>query len=212
MELNSTSYNDGEPIPATNCFCRIDLETHVGMSDNISPHLAWSGAPEGTRSFALLCMDPDVPTVGDDVNQEGRVVPHDLPRCEFCHWVMIDIPTDCTELAEGCCSSGITAGGKQDPPGPTGARQGVNNFTDWFDGDPDMGGVYHGYDGPAPPWNDERLHHYHFTIYALDVEKCPIEGTDFRAPNVLQSIEGHVLAQASLTGTCSLNPEVATQR
>lgn len=211
MELKSTSFAEGESIPERHCFCRIDTESHVGMSDNISPHLAWSGAPEGTRSFALLCMDPDVPTVGDDVNQEGRVVPHDLPRCDFCHWVMIDIPADCTELAEGDCSSGITAGGKQDPPGPTGSRQGVTNYTDWFEGDPDMGGHYHGYDGPAPPWNDERLHHYRFTIYALDADECPIEGTDFRAPEVLQAIEGHVLAQATLTGTCSLNPEVAAQ-
>ena len=211
MELKSTSFTDGEPIPERFCFCRIDPESHVGMSDNISPHLAWSNIPEGTRSFALLCMDPDVPTIGDDVNQEGRVVPHDLPRCEFCHWVVVDIPADCSELAEGVCSCEVTAGGKQDPPGPTGSRQGVNNFTDWFEGDPDMGGQYHGYDGPAPPWNDERLHHYRFILHALDIDTCPVEGDMFRAEDVLRSIEGHVLAQATLTGTCSLNPEVAAQ-
>ena len=108
----------------------------------------------------------------------------------------------------GDCSNGITAGGKDDPAGPAGSRQGITNYTDWFAGDADMGGDYHGYDGPAPPWNDELLHHYHFAIYALDIDTCPVEGTDFRAPDVLQAIEGHVLDQATLVGTCTLNPAV----
>ena len=206
MELTSTSFADGQRIPEQYCFCRIDPETHVTLADNRSPHLAWSGAPEGTRSFVLLCMDPDVPTVGDDVNQEGRTVPHDLPRCEFCHWVMVDIPATCCELGEGACSDGVTPGGKDDPPGPEGSRQGITNYTDWFAGDADMGGDYHGYDGPAPPWNDERLHHYRFTIHAVDVERCPVDGDAFRAEDVLRAIEGHVLASATITGTCSLNP------
>jgi phosphatidylethanolamine-binding protein (PEBP) family uncharacterized protein len=38
-------------------------------------------------------------------------------------------------------------------------------------GNPDMAGQYFGYDGPCPPWNDERMHHYIFTIYALDIDK-----------------------------------------
>lgn len=209
MELTSTSFNDGHSIPEQYCFCRIDPGTHASLSDNRNPHLAWNGVPDGTRSFVLLCMDPDVPTVGDDVNQEGRSVPHDLPRCEFCHWVMVDIPSTCSELAEGACSDGVTPGGKDDPPGPEGSRQGVTNYTDWFAGDADMGGDYHGYDGPAPPWNDERLHHYLFTIHAIDLDRCPVEGADFRAEDVLRAIEGHVLASATITGTCSLNPTVA---
>ena len=210
MELMSNSFNDGQPISEHYCFCRIDPETHVSLSDNLNPHLTWSGVPEGTRSFVLLCMDPDVPTVGDDVNQEGRTVPHDLPRCEFCHWVMIDIPANCHELEEGGCSKGVTPGGKSNPPGPAGARQGITNFTDWFAGDADMGGDYHGYDGPAPPWNDERLHHYHFTIHAIDLEQCPLEGNDFRVEDVMQAIEGHVLDSVTITGTCSMNPSLAT--
>jgi len=209
MELTSTSFNDGHSIPEQFCFCRIDPETHVTLADNRSPHLAWTGAPDGTRSFVLLCMDPDVPAVGDDVNQEGRTVPHDLARCEFCHWVMVDIPSTCCELAEGACSDGVTPGGKNDPPGPEGSRQGITNYTDWFAGDADMGGDYHGYDGPAPPWNDERLHHYRFTIHAIDLETCPVEGDGFRAEDVLRAIEGHVLASATIMGTCSLNPAVA---
>ena len=121
---------------------------------------------------------------------------------------MVDIPVDCHEIQEGACSSGVTAGGKTDPPGPRGSRQGITNYTDWFAGDPDMQGDYHGYDGPCPPWNDERLHRYHFILHALDVEQCPIDGVDFRSEDVLSAIEGHVLDSATLIGTCSLNPDV----
>lgn len=210
MELTSNSFNDGQSIHERYCFCRIDPETHVSLSDNINPHLSWRDAPEGTRSFVLLCIDSDVPTVGDDVNQEGRSIPHDLPRCDFCHWVMVDIPATCHELDEGTCSQGVTPGGKSNPPGPAGSRQGITNYTDWFAGDADMGGDYHGYDGPAPPWNDERLHHYHFTIHAIDLEQCPMAGNDFRVEDVMQAIEGHVLDSVTITGTCSMNPSLAT--
>jgi Raf kinase inhibitor-like YbhB/YbcL family protein len=71
-----------------------------------------------------------------------------------------------------------------------------------------MGGDYYGYDGPCPPWNDTIPHHYVFTLYALDVEKCPVTGS-FKGPDVLAAIRGHVLAQASITGVYSLNPKVS---
>ena len=58
------------------------------LSANRNPDFAWSDAPAGTRSFALVCHDPDVPSRGDDVNQEGRVVPASLPRVDFFHWVL----------------------------------------------------------------------------------------------------------------------------
>ena len=80
----------------------------------------------------------------------------------------------------------------------------------WFAGDPDMSGTYRGYDGPCPPWNDMRVHRYHFTVYALKVERTPVEGEDFTAPQVLQAIRPHILAEARLTGTYSLNKS-ATQ-
>ena len=70
-----------------------------------------------------------------------------------------------------------------------------------------MGGDYFGYDGPCPPWNDTIVHHYVFTLYALDVAKCPVQGT-FRGPEVIAAMQGHVLASATLTGTYSLNPSV----
>ena len=205
MQLSSQSFEDGRAIPEEFAFARPDPENHATLSGNRSPHLAWSGAPGGTRSFVVACVDPDAPTVADDVNQEGRSVPEDLPRADFHHWVMVDVPPSCTELAAGACSDGVVPGGKQDPPGPAGARQGRNDYTGWFAGDPDMGGDYFGYDGPAPPWNDERVHRYRFTVYALDLERCPVEGV-FTNADVDAAIEGHVLAQASLTGTYTQNP------
>lgn len=62
------------------------------MSDNKNPHLQWSDLPAGTRSLVLICHDYDVPSKGDDVNQEGKTVPANLPRVDFYHWVMIDLP------------------------------------------------------------------------------------------------------------------------
>jgi hypothetical protein len=45
-----------------------------------------------------------------------------------------------------------------------------------------------------------------FTLYALDIPRCPVDG-EFRAPQVLEAIEGHVLATATLNGTYSMNPQ-----
>jgi len=118
-----------------------------------------------------------------------------------------DIPASCTEIAAGSCSDGVTPGGKREPGGPAGARQGLNDYGSWFAGDADMGGDYYGYDGPAPPWNDERVHRYHFQLYATDLERCPVDG-DFTTAEVLAAIAGHVLGEASLTGTYTLNPAV----
>ena len=61
------------------------------------------------------------------------------------------------------------------------------------------GGVYLGYDGPCPPWNDEIPHHYHFVLYATDLERCPVEGA-FSAEDVETALIGHVLASAKVTG------------
>ena len=153
-----------------------------------------------------MVADPDVPSVADDVNQEGRTVPHDLPRVDFYHWVLVDIPADMDELPEGIDSDGVTQGGKA--PGATGhGVRGVNNYTDWFAGDEQMGGDYAGYDGPCPPWNDERLHHYRFTLYALDVPTLGLSGS-FGGPEALAAMEGHVLAESSWTGTYTLNPSL----
>jgi Raf kinase inhibitor-like YbhB/YbcL family protein len=178
---------------------------HVALTDNRNPQLSWSDLPADTLSLVLICCDSTCPTSGDQVNKEGVTVPADLPRTDFYHWVMVDIPSTTSSMAEGEFSNGVTPHGKsQDLPLP--ARHGLNNYTDWFADDSEMKGKYFGYDGPCPPWNDELIHHYHFTLYALDVDQCPIKG-DFRAADVLEAMEGHILAQASITGAYAINPD-----
>lgn len=209
MKLKSKDLTDQQPIPPRFAFGRLTDDAPMALSDNVSPHLAWEDAPSGTRSFAILCMDPDVPSQADDVNQEGKVLAADMPRVEFCHWVLVDLAPTITELATGTCGEGVVIGGKQHPPGPTGCRQGLNDYTGFMAGNPDMAGRYRGYDGPCPPWNDERLHHYVFTVFALDVDRLDLP-EPFTAADARQAMQGHVLAQASLTGTYTLNPRLAS--
>lgn len=207
MELRTNSFTPGGPIPARYALAKPDPDDRVTFSDNVNPHLEWSDIPEGTRSFALIVHDYDVPSKGDDVNQPDREVPEDLPRVDFFHWVLVDIPADKTSIAEGGFCEGVTAGGKDGWEGPHGTRQGLNDFTGWFEGDEEMAGKYYGYDGCAPPWNDSILHHYVFTLYALDTERVDVEG-DFTGHDVRAAIGGHVLAEASLEGTYTQNPRL----
>ncbi len=55
-------------------------EAHTGTGEDVSPALAWSGAPEATASFAVICHDPDAPLV----TSEGRY--------GFAHWILYNIP------------------------------------------------------------------------------------------------------------------------
>lgn len=206
MKLTITGWAEGAPIPPKFAFGRIPPEGRFEVSDNINPQVAWDGAPAETQSFALICHDPDVPHVGDDVNQEGKTVPADLARVDFFHWVVVDIPADRREIAEGEASNGVTPGGK-----PAGARAygrvGANSYTQWFAGDAQMGGVYNDYDGPCPPWNDARIHRYIFTIYALDTPKLDL-GERFDGVDARMEIEEHALASAIYSGTYSMNRDL----
>jgi Raf kinase inhibitor-like YbhB/YbcL family protein len=231
MQLTSPAFADGQPIPPQYAFCKPSAVGHVALSQNFNPPLAWAGVPQGAQSLVLICHDPDVPSRADDVNLDGHTVPADLPRVDFYHWLLVDMPATRTHIGEKEFSNAVTARGKagpdcsQDNAGPSqgiltpggglgearpwgrsgGMRQGVNDYTAWFAGDQDMAGQYFGYDGPCPPWNDSLLHHYIFTLYALDVARCPVDGA-FNGAQLRAALAGHVLAQASLTGTYTLNP------
>jgi Raf kinase inhibitor-like YbhB/YbcL family protein len=207
VKLTSSSFADGAAIPAEFAFCAIDAKTHATLSANRNPQLAWSDVPMGTKSFALTCHDPDVPSKGDDVNKEGRIVPSSLARVDFFHWVLVDLKPAMVGVMAGEFSSSVVARGKPGPQAPHGARQGINDYTGWFASDQDMAGDYYGYDGPCPPWNDERPHRYVFTVFALDVERLSLPDR-FGGHEVRAAVKGHVLAEAALTGRYSLNPAV----
>jgi Raf kinase inhibitor-like YbhB/YbcL family protein len=207
MELRTTAFADNGVIPGECAFAVIDPATHIRLSDNRNPDFRWSGAPAGTRSFALVCHDPDVPSRGDDVNQEGRAVPASLPRVDFFHWVLVDMPASTSSIERGAHSDGMVARGKPGPQAPREGRHGINDYTAWFTGDQDMAGEYYGYDGPCPPWNDEMPHRYVFTLYALDVPRLAVPDR-FTGADAKKAMDGHILARASVTGRYTLNPSV----
>jgi Raf kinase inhibitor-like YbhB/YbcL family protein len=183
MRIHSDSFEHGQPIPA-----EFAMGTPEGFGGNRNPHLRWDEAPEGTRGFALLCIDTDAPTSGALVADAATPIPVDHPRGDFVHWVMVDIPADVRELTAGACSDGVTATGKTAPAGPAGARQ---------------GGDYLGYDGPYPPGHDLRVHRYFFRVFALDIDRLELPPR-FGAGEVFRAMHGHVLAEAATYGTYRL--------
>ncbi|WP_190211056.1 YbhB/YbcL family Raf kinase inhibitor-like protein [Kitasatospora indigofera] len=78
FELTSSDITDGGVLPKE--------FAHAG--GNLSPQLAWSGAPEGTRGFAVTCYDPDAPTGSG-----------------WWHWLALDLPAGTTGLPRGAGSS-----------------------------------------------------------------------------------------------------------
>ncbi len=86
MQLSSSAFGNNGAIPSK----------HTGEGEDVSPALAWSGAPDGTAAFAVVCHDPDAPLVSPNGTYG------------FVHWVLYNIPGDVTSLAEG--DNGYTAG------------------------------------------------------------------------------------------------------
>jgi Raf kinase inhibitor-like YbhB/YbcL family protein len=204
MKLWSDSWANGDAIPGRYAAGKLEAGGGVGFSDNVNPHLAWGELPPGTRSLVLICHDFDVPSRGDDVNKTDREVPADLPRVDFFHWVMVDIPPGRGAIAEGEYSRGFVARGKPGPAASHGARHGLNDYTGWFAGDAQMAGQYFGYDGPFPPFNDSLVHHYVFTLYAVSVDRLAVDGA-FTGAQARKALAGVVLGEATLSGTYTLN-------
>jgi len=204
LDLTVEGISEGQRIPEEFAFGIRTADTPFTFGPNISPATSWSAGPEGTKSYAVIMHDRSVPTIFDDANQEGRTIPASLARMDFMHWILVDIPASTTSLPKGAESDGVVPKGKPTGKVANGVR-GANDFGMFMADNPDMAGDYGGYDGPAPPWNDELMHEYVFTVYALDVATLGLDGV-FGGKDALAAMEGHILASGTVTGLYSLNP------
>jgi Raf kinase inhibitor-like YbhB/YbcL family protein len=204
VKLNSLSFLDGEAIPDRYALSRNSSPTTLVPSENLNPHLSWDDVPEGTASFALLCADLDAPSDRSAANKAGTVLADDIPRRDFYHWVVVDLPASVREIAEGAFVP-LPQDGTAPVLALPACRLGCNDYADM----PELGDATGlSYGGPAPPWNDARPHRYRFTVYALSIPSLALPQR-FKASDVLQAMQDHVLGQASLTAVYTLNSSLA---
>lgn len=206
MKIIINAFEDGAPIPAKYALCVPGENGPVDMAPNINPEISWEDVPEGTKSFAITIIDIDVPSKPDDVNQEGKTVPKDLPRVDFFHLTLCNIPVDINMIPEGALSDGVTARGKKSGQIEYGFA-GLNDYTGWFKGDENMEGDYGSYDGPCPPWNDSIPHRYIFKVYALDIEEIDLN-EKYTGQELIEAMDGHIIDTDEKMCTYLLNKEL----
>ena len=182
----------GQPIADKQALC---LPTADGKSDkigaNIRPEIRWSGAPAGTKSFAVFMMDPDVPADFTDAGKDGRILAADAKRQDFYHWGVINIPADVSALAGGKPGSAITSG--TELLNDLGSNGYITPPT--------------AFGGPCPPWNDARIHHYHFIVLALNATPAPVSDKTTAKEMFSRLIASDaLLASGTVIGTYTLNP------
>ncbi|MGD9366286.1 MAG: YbhB/YbcL family Raf kinase inhibitor-like protein [Desulfobacteraceae bacterium] len=151
LKITSSAFEDGGTMAAV----------YTCEGQNISPPLEWDGIPEGTRSLSLIVDDPDAPDPA-------------APKMTWVHWVLYNLPPDCSGLHQGMISADL----------PAGSREGIN---DW---------KQTGYGGPCPPIGRHRYFH---KLYALDVVLDDLKQPS--KPKLLAAMEGHILARAEVVGT-----------
>jgi len=194
----------GEHIPTKFAYCLSNGKGGTVAGENISPFIQWSPPPEGTKSLAFLVVDKDVPATFENANVPEKTIALEAPRQDFYHWVLVDIPPNLSGILEGKDSSGIIPGGKQFGTQSYGTS-GQNDYVKMSQG------PHGGYDGPCPPWNDNRLHNYHFTIYALDIPslKLPNPVTGAQAMIIMKD---HIIAQSDIVAPFTTNPAWLNQQ
>jgi Raf kinase inhibitor-like YbhB/YbcL family protein len=195
LTVKLTDLTQAGDLPLSSAFCMPPGSS--ATAEDKSPGLAWSAGPANTKSYAVIMIDPDVPTDLSLLNKPGVTIAADSPRMDIYHWVLINIPSKTHGLEPGADGYHFVPGGK--PIGPTeiGVR-GTNDYWPYFNKRPmapaSMKGPYGGYDGPCPPTNDLRVHNYKFQVFALDVATLPLSG-QFFAPAALKAMAGHIVAQ-----------------
>jgi Raf kinase inhibitor-like YbhB/YbcL family protein len=112
LELKSPAFLQNGAIP----------RKHTGEGDDVSPALSWSHLPEGAKSLAVVCHDPDAPLVGRGTYG-------------FVHWVLYNIPASAAELPEGVqgYTSGMNDFGKPGYGGPMPPEgHGLHHYYFWL--------------------------------------------------------------------------------
>ena len=171
-----------KPIPEKYALCKATDDGKSKKGTNVRPALSWSGAPKDTKSFVVTMFDPDVPADFTHAGKDGITIASNAKRQVFYHWSLADIPKKFNSLPGG--DREITI-----------AMPAANDLKGYAD--------IHEYGGPCPPWNDERLHHYHFEVRALDVKslRLPENAT---AKQVRAEAMKHTLAKGEVIGTYTL--------
>ncbi len=146
----------------------------VEGGQNLSPQLSWSSAPPGTKSFALSCIDADLPLDAEWFPFKNQIQAGTLPGDLFIHWVACDLPASVSELSEGASPSSM----------PSGTCELMTSF----------GAA--GYGGPAPP-KGHKAHAYVFTLYALNVNTIGLSA-EAGYGDFVSAMRGKVIATASL--------------
>jgi Raf kinase inhibitor-like YbhB/YbcL family protein len=123
--VTSTDVRDGQPLK----------DDQVAAKGNTSPQLSWSDAPEGTKSYVVTCFDPDAPTPSG-----------------FWHWVVVDLPADCTSLDTGAADGELP-----------GKAFHVRND-----------GGEAGFMGAAPPQGDQ-VHRYFYVVHAVGEDSLGVD-------------------------------------
>jgi Raf kinase inhibitor-like YbhB/YbcL family protein len=205
LKVRVDSIKDGGTLPNKYAFCVPAAQGHTTGGANINPSVSWSKGPRGTKSYALVLYDTDSPAEQrEKMNKEGETLTAAVPRRNFYHWLLVDISPSVNSIKEGADSNARVVHGKPATPSAAGVK-GLNDYTKATAANEAMKGQYYGYDGPCPPWNDENLHHYHFTVYALSVASLALHN-DFDAAAAQQAMEGKILAQGEVVGLFTQNP------
>jgi Raf kinase inhibitor-like YbhB/YbcL family protein len=205
LKVHVDSLKNGGMLSNKYAFCVPAAQGHTTGGPNINPSVSWSQGPKGTKSYAIILHDTDSPAAQrEKMNKEGETLTAAVPRQNFYHWVLVDIPASVTSISEGADSNARVVHGKPATPAAVGMK-GLNDYTKVTAANEAMKGQYYGYDGPCPPWNDDNLHHYHFTVYALSVDALNLP-KDFDAKAALQAMKGNIVAQGEELGLFTQNP------
>ena len=93
LKVQIDGIESDSPIPEKFAHCVARPDNKSADGENISPAISWSKAPEGTKSFALIVVDRDVPLNFDNASKEGKTIEQYAPRQNFYHWILMNMPT-----------------------------------------------------------------------------------------------------------------------